>query len=106
MRHQKESHTCSLVILQTQHTKQVRSSDEECRRHLPPTSAGCRPDQSGGLVANSKNQVTPSYRIIRQLCNLRQTLTINFRGKNEIFYIKIIPLESSFKYESNDMIFI
>jgi hypothetical protein len=40
------------------------------------------------------------------LCNLRQTLTINFRGKNEIFYIKIIPLESSFKYESNDMIFI
>jgi hypothetical protein len=47
----------------------------------------------------------PPYRIIGQMCILRQTLTINFsQQKYEIFNIKIISLESSFKYESNSII--
>jgi hypothetical protein len=51
--------------------------------------------------------VLPSYRIIGQICILKQTLVINFsQKKSEIFDIKIIPLESSFEYESNNIIFI
>jgi hypothetical protein len=53
------------------------------------------------------SMVLPPYRIIRQIYILRQTLTINFsQRKYEIFDIKIIPLESSFEYESNGIIFI
>jgi hypothetical protein len=50
--------------------------------------------------------ILPSYQIIGQLYILKQTLIINFSQKKyKIFNIIIIPLESSFEYESNDIIF-
>jgi hypothetical protein len=53
------------------------------------------------------NDILPPYRIIGQICILRQILTINFSQENMRYFTKkIIPLESSFEYESNDIIFI
>jgi hypothetical protein len=59
------------------------------------------------FIVNIKILILPPCRIIGQICILRQTLVINFsQKKSEIFEIKIISLESSFKYESNGIIFI
>jgi hypothetical protein len=65
---------------------------------------GNRRGREGIVGSNLIWQVLPPYQIIGQLCILRQTLNVNF--KYEIFYRKIIPLESSFEYESNGIIFI
>jgi hypothetical protein len=73
---------------------------------------GSRPKARFLLVIENNNgsilgySLLPPYRIIGQICILRQILTINFSKKYEIFDIKIIPLKSSFKCESNGIIFI
>jgi hypothetical protein len=82
------------------------------QRLKPKLTLICQDSTPWFVPPTSSQQLTtcwvlPPYRIIEQVCILRQTLTINFSQKNLRYLdIKIIPLESSFEYESNGIIFI